>query len=156
MADPVTDLATRLPCTFGIVFDLPSSDVETNLFKPGDRISITSSLTRDSYVYVLQLEKVLTGDLVTRDGVATRATEDATTVWVMFPADIAADPERASDKARVPAGNEWMSPPASGMIRTLMASRPQYAADLVKFLQGREPLPGTVTVKNAKTKGGWP
>lgn len=156
MADPVTELATRLPCTFGILSEISSTNLGDTPVGPDDKLRITTSLASDSRVYIVQIEIVLTGDTVRVGDTVTRATSDSTTIWVMFPDDPRADPVRASASARVPPGDEWLVLPGKGKVRTFTASQPLYQADLVSLLGGREPLPGQVTVKNAKTKAGWP
>ena len=72
MADPETPVATRLPCTFGMLTELSSADLEDEQVDTNDKLSITCSLARDSYVYILQIETV-------------RAADITTTIWVMFP-----------------------------------------------------------------------
>ncbi len=156
MADPVTELATRLPCALGIPTEMSSTDLGDETVGPGDKLRITSSLARDSRVHDVQIEIVLTSDPVRVGGAMTRATSDSTTIWAMFPDDPRADPVRASDSARVPPGDESLVLPAKGKTRVFAASQPLFQADLVSLLGGREPLPGQLTVKNARTSAGWP
>ncbi|MEP7122396.1 MAG: hypothetical protein ABJE95_15850 [Byssovorax sp.] len=141
MGDPDTTLATRLACTFGILNELSPTDIEDVEIEPIEKLSLSFNLDTTSYVYFVQIEHV---------------SDSATTVWILFPDDPAAEPLRAADRARVPADGTWITPRATGKVRALSATRALLADDLIKLLGGREPIPGTVTVKNAKTGARWP
>ena len=84
------------------------------------------------------------------------ATEKVTTVWVLYPDDPAADRLRAGDNVRIPEVGAWLQTVEKGQVRALTAARSLTAADLRDLVGGREPLAGTVTVKNARTGAGWP
>jgi hypothetical protein len=141
MGDSDTALATRLPCTFGILTELSTAEIEDLEIEAGEKLCITTKLDSDTYVYVVQIEHV---------------SDTATTVWMLYPEDPSAGPLLASDRVRVPAADTWIEPRATGKVRALMAPRPVLAAALIELLGGREPLPGTVTVKNAKSGTSWP
>lgn len=141
MGDPDTALATRLPCTFGVLTELSADEIAHVEIDPGEKLCVTTKLDSDAYVYVVQIELVSAA---------------ATTVWMMYPDDPDAGPLRASGSVRLPASDTWFEPRATGQVRALVAPRRLRAADMSDLLGGREPLPGTVSVKNAKTGAGWP
>jgi hypothetical protein len=141
MGDPDTALATRLPCTFGILTELSTAEIEDLEIEAGEKLCITTKLDSDSFVYVVQIELV---------------SATATNVWMLYPDDPEAGPLPAADRVRVPASDTWIEPQATGKVRALMAPRRLRAVDLSELLGGREPLPGTVSVKNAKTGTSWP
>lgn len=141
MGDPDTTLATRLPCTFGILTELSTIEIEDLDLEAGEKLCLTAELDSDSYVYLVQIERV---------------SDTATNVWMLFPDDPDAPPLRAAAQVRVPDAISWIEPKATGKVRALTAPKPLRSVDLVALLGGREPLPGTVSVKNAKSGTSWP